>query len=234
VKLAGLDASLRPNDREEAYAIQEATARALGPIAGWKTGAAAATATAEFAPIFEVLETPARLSARGLSLYAIEAELAFRLGRDLPARAAPYGWEEILAAIASLHPAIEAVESRFVDVAAAAPLDRLADNGSNAALILGPALSGGPQAWQALDLVRPPITVTVDGRLVAETTGNSGGDPRRLVAALVEHCRTRDGMRAGQAITTGSCTGLTFAHPGATIIADYGALGAVRLDFGKS
>ena len=40
----------------------------------------------------------------------IEAEVAFRLGRDLPPRAAPYTRAEVMAALATAHPAIEVLE----------------------------------------------------------------------------------------------------------------------------
>jgi len=74
--------------------------------------------------------------------------------------------------------------------------------------------------------------VTIDGTVAAETTGNSGGDPLRLLTALANHCAHRTGgLREGDMITTGSITGVTFAKPGATVTADFGPLGAVRLEF---
>ena len=83
-----------------------------------------------------------------------------------------------------------------------------------------------------LDLARPPITVTIDGREAARTTGNSGGDPLRLLTALADHCARRTGgLHKGDMITTGSITGVAFASPGATVIADFGPLGTVRLEF---
>src|SRR5947208_1538447 len=98
------------------------------------------------------------------------------------------------------------------------------------ALIYGPAVPG----WQSLglDLGRPPIKVSFDGKVAAETTGNSGGDPLRLLTALANHCTTRTGgLRAGDMITTGSITGVSFAKPGAVVVGDFGRLGTVRLEF---
>jgi 2-keto-4-pentenoate hydratase len=88
--------------------------------------------------------------------------------------------------------------------------------------------------WQSLglDLGCPPINVTIDGKIAAETTGNSGGDPLRLLTALANHCTGRTGgLREGDMITTGSITGLICAKPGSVVVGDFGRLGTVRLEF---
>jgi 2-keto-4-pentenoate hydratase len=228
--LAELPADCRPRDADEAYAIQDAVARSLGTIHGWKTGAPGPDAEPAYAPIFTVLAGPARFPAATQRVFGIEAEIAFRLARDLPPRGKPYTHDEVVAAIASMHPAIELVDSRFADWQKVDALSKIADNQSNGALIHGPAVAN----WQklGLDLARPPITVTIDGKEAARTTGNSGGDPLRLLTALANHCTGRTGgLRGGDMITTGSITGVTFAKPGAAVIADFGPLGTLRLEF---
>jgi len=110
----------RPQSDADAYQIQEAVTRQLGEaVGGWKVGAASPTTAAFCAPIFArmIRPSPASLSATELRLIGIEAEIAFRLGRDLPARAAPYDRAEVTAG-ASLHPAIEVVDLRYADFAA--------------------------------------------------------------------------------------------------------------------
>jgi len=225
-----LPADCRPRNAEEAYAIQDAVAHRLGTIRGWKTGAPRPDAEPAYAPIFTVLAGSGRFSAKTQRVFGIEAEVAFRLARDLPARGKPYNCDEVVSAIASMHPAVELVDSRFADWQKVDALSKVADNQSNAALIYGPEVPN----WQklGLDLARPPITVTIDGRVAARTTGNSGGDPLRLLTALADHCARRtDGLHKGDIITTGSITGVTFASPGAAVIADFGPLGTVRLEF---
>lgn len=219
----------RPRDEAEAYAVQDAVIEGLGlAVAGWKTGAPSPDADAGFAPIFEVTASPAVFAASSLRLFGIEAEIAFRLALDLPPRDKPYEEAEIVAAIGSVHPAVELVESRFADFHSADPMAKLADNGSNGALILGPAIPD----WQALDLARPPVTIRFDGVEAARTTGNTGGDPRRLLAALADHlAHRRGGLHAGDVVTSGSCTGLVFARPGTTVAADFGAAGLIELTF---
>ncbi len=45
----------------------------------------------------------------------LEAEIAFLIGKDLPPREKPYSRDEVVAAIASCHPAIEVIESGLTD-----------------------------------------------------------------------------------------------------------------------
>src|SRR6266446_101837 len=82
-----------------------------------KTGKPGPEAEPAYAPIFTVSASPGRFPAKTQRLFGIEAEIAFRLARDLPKRDKPYTRDEIVAAIASMHPAIELVDTRFADFA---------------------------------------------------------------------------------------------------------------------
>ncbi|MBV9522081.1 MAG: fumarylacetoacetate hydrolase family protein, partial [Alphaproteobacteria bacterium] len=226
--LRELPADCRPRSIEEAYAIQAAVAARNGPIRAWKTGAPSPEADASFAPIFTVVASPSRFPAAAQRLFGIEAELAFRMGRDLPPRKTPYARAEVIAAIAAMHPAVELVESRFADWREVDALSKLADNQSNGALVYGPAIPD----WEKVELIRPPLTVAIDGAILARTSGNNGGDPLRLLTALAAHCASSgEGLRAGDFVTTGSLMGVVFGKPGAEIVADFGRLGTVRLGF---
>src|SRR5438105_2513706 len=79
--LSELPEACRPRNVAEAYAIQQAVALHLGPIAGWKTGASSPESPSSFAPIFTVTPSPARFPASSQHLFGIEAEIAFRFGR---------------------------------------------------------------------------------------------------------------------------------------------------------
>ena len=58
------------------------------------------------------------------------------------------------------------------------------------------------------------------------------GDPMGAVAWLANHPVVAGrGLRRGEIIMTGTCTGLTLIKPGDTAIADYGDLGQVRATF---
>ncbi|MBV8652101.1 MAG: fumarylacetoacetate hydrolase family protein [Alphaproteobacteria bacterium] len=218
---------IRPRNMDEVYAIQSAVAREIGPIQGWKTGAPSPEAEAAYAPIFTVVPSPASFPAAGQKLFGIEAEVAFRFARNLPRRGTPYTRADIIAAIASAHPVIELVDTRFADWKSTDALSKVADFQSNAALIYGAEIPG----WQDLELVRPPITITANGAPLGKTKGNSGGDPLRLVTDLANHCAaTGEGLRAGTMVTSGSITGIDFAKAGDKVVADFGRLGTVRVD----
>lgn len=223
-------ADCQPRSAAEAYDIQDLVARRRGPIVAWKVGAASPGGAVSFAPIFTLIASPANIPAAGLRLFGVEAELAFRLARDLPARAIPYSRDEIVAAIGSAHPVIEVLESRFVDRDRVDVAARLADNLTNFALVCGPAIAG----WPALDFdpARPPVELRMDGARLTETTGNAAGDPLALVTALAnDGARRHGGLRAGAMVTTGSLTAMSYARPDTTVVADFGRLGEVRVVF---
>jgi 2-keto-4-pentenoate hydratase len=224
--LDALPEACRPASEADAYAIQDAVARQLGQLRGWKVGAPTPDAAASFGPIFTLVEAPARFPSAEHRLFGVEAEIAFRFGRDLPGGGAR---DLVLGAVAGVHLAIEIVESRFKDPRGVAPLSALADNIGNGALVLGPAL----RQWQGLDLARPPSRVVIDGVEVGRcTTGNTGGDPIRLLVALVDHAAARGKpIAAGQVVTTGATTGMHFAKPGSLVVADFGDWGQVETRF---
>jgi 2-keto-4-pentenoate hydratase len=226
--LAGFPPDCAPRSIADAYAIQDAVSRRLGRAVGWKTGAPSPEAEPAFAPIHRVMPSPARFPSADQRLFGIEAEVAFRIARDLPSRAAPYSRDEAIGAIAHLHPVIELVDTRFADWSAVDGLSKIADNQSNGALIFGAPVA----AWRGLDLVRPPLTLTIDGAVAATTLGNNGGEPLRLFTGLVNHAAQHgEGLKAGDLVTTGSLMGVVFAGAGAAVVADFAALGRVELTF---
>jgi 2-keto-4-pentenoate hydratase len=226
VPLESLPEACRPQEEADAYAVQDAVARQLGAIRGWKVGAPTPEAAASFGPIFTIVEAPARFASASHHLFGIEAEIAFRFGRDLPGGAPR---ELVLAAVAGVHLAMEIVESRFVDFRTAGQLSVLADNISNGALVLGPEL----RDWSGRDLARPPSRVVIDGAEVGRcTTGTTGGDPVRLLVALVNHAAARGKpIAAGQVVTTGATTGMHFARPGSVARAEFGDWGEIETRF---
>ncbi len=170
--------------------------------------------------------SPASYAAGELRLVGIEAELAFRLGRDLPPRSAPYDSAEVTVG-ATLHPAIEVVNSRYAEFQSLGRASILADNFSNGGLVWGVAAPD----WEKLDLSHTEMRVTEDGKPFADSSMGAARDP---VAALVDFAnlmRSRGGVAAGSFITTGSWTGLVFTRRGAHIVADFGRLGRVEITF---
>jgi 2-keto-4-pentenoate hydratase len=224
-----LPQSCRPQSDADAYQIQDAVLRQLGEvIGGWKVGAASPNTAAFCAPIYAsmIRPSPASYRATELRLIGIEAEIGFRLSRDLPPRAASYQRAEVTAG-ATLHPVIEVVDSRYSDFRSLDRASILADNFSNGGLVYGPAVPD----WEAFDLGHTTMTVTEDGQTFADSSGGAARDP---VGALVEFANlmnARDGAKAGTIITTGSWTGMVFTKRGARIVADFGPLGRVEIAF---
>ena len=227
--IEALPATLVPATLDAAYAVQDAVAPALGAIAGWKVGAPSPTAEPNCAPLFAALvaASPARWPAARFPLRGIEGELAFRFGKPLPPRAAPYGEDEVWAAVDTLHPAIELVDSRFADFRAMDKLALLADNGSNGAFCYGAAVHD----WRGVDFLRQPASLVIDGKEVASAVGgNAAGHPRRLLAWLANHRAGRGrGIAVGDIVTTGTHTGLAFAAPGAAVTVRFAGVGEASL-----
>jgi len=223
-----LPAHARPQSIAEAYALQDAQLGVLGPIGGWKVGARAPDAEPNCAPLPAslVFHSPQRLSGR-FPLNLVEAELAFTLARDLPPRAQPYTPDDVAAAIASVHAAIEVVASRYAAFRDQDPLSQLADLQNNGALVIGPGRTTQTRVDQRCATVR----VDVDGvREIEATGGNTAGDVFRLLAWLADHASARcGGLRAGQVVTTGSCIGVHAVSPGRLVRASFEGLAPIEV-----
>ncbi|MFQ5763564.1 MAG: 2-keto-4-pentenoate hydratase, partial [Rhodospirillales bacterium] len=174
--------------------------------------------------------SPARITVFTGQDESVESEFAFRFGSDLPPRDAPYGGDEVLDAVGTLMPAIEVVGCRFeggFDGLGAVRL--VADMVANASWVHGPERAD----WRDLDLKRHPVTLARDGDPVADGIGaNALGDPLNVLAWTANHLsRLGDGIRAGQVVSTGTCTGVTPIKPDEALVADFGDLGRVEVRF---
>lgn len=215
----------------EAYRVQALVAARLGPVGAWKTGAPSPEAEPIGAPIFADLvhPSPATLPAARFHRLGIEAEIAYRLGRDLPARAEPYARADVVAAIDAILPALEIVDSRCAACEHLEPFWKLADNQINGGLVTGAARTD----WQDVDPATQPVTLNLDdAEVFAGRGGNPAGDPLRLLLWMANHLGDHcGGLKAGQIVTTGSLTGLRFVAPGARVLATFPGLGTVAVVF---
>lgn len=237
--LDALPTALRPASRQEGYAIQAQLERlGAAPLRGWKI---AATSTAGQKHIGVDGPLAGRLLAEmvhpdGAALPSganrmrvIEAEFAFRMGRDLPPRAAPYAEEEVLAAVAALHLAIEIPDSRFADFVTAGAAQLIADNACAHLFVLGPE---APAAWRGMDLAAHRVVARAGPREREGVGSNVLGDPRIALAWLANEI-SRHGvtLAAGQVVTTGTCIVPLEVAPGDAVSADFGVLGRVGMRF---
>ena len=226
---ADLPAELRPGSVTDAHAIQDAVTAALGK----RVGAFKANAPASAEPTRGVIyadtihSSPARIPATEVPQCGVEGEVAFVFRRDLPARPAPYSRDEV-AAVVDACAAIEVVTSRYRNSDAVTNLEKLADCISNGAFVHGASVSD----WRGLELGRLKVVLTVNGaRALEQVGGHPTGDPLGIAVVLVNMMRARDGVRAGQFVTCGSCTGLRYLKPGDVCGVTFEALGAAEVTF---
>ena len=150
-------------------------------------------------------------------------------GAGFAGAAGGYSRAEVVAAIESAHPAIELLQSRFVDVEAVPKLSALADSLSHWGLVVGAAIPG----WAAVDLAGEGVAVLVDGVVVKRGRGNPAGDMLRLVVWLAnEGALWAGGLRAGQYVTTGSWTGKDYVGAGARVRVVFDHCGEVEVVYG--
>lgn len=224
-----LPSELRPKSLAEAYVVQDTIAEAYGAIGGWKVGAATADAEPIFAPMPQAFLALSGAILRGMRYRGLEAEVAFLLGRDLAPRGQPYTRDEVLAAVASCHPAIEVLESGLLDPVKVDRLSMIADLQMHGALIYGPAIAN----WRSIDFTQERVTLAIDGSVRVDKQGsNTSGDLLRLLPYLANEGALRTGgLRAGQWITTGSWTGNLQAMPHSSVDVAFGTLGRVGVRF---
>ncbi|HEY6717994.1 MAG TPA: hydratase [Reyranella sp.] len=218
-------------DRDAVYAIQDGVARATGPVSGWKVGARTPTAEPNPAPLLAgaLVKSPARFDGKARHMIGVEIEISFHIARDIAAREAPVGREEALAAVGDAFVGMEVVDTRLADFKQVDPEWLLADNQMNHALVMGDRVKD----WMGLDWPDLQVMLVIDGSPVVEQRGGLGAvDPVRPLAWMIDHAvRRRGGIRKGQAITTGSWTGLRYFPPGTRARGEVAGLGAVEATF---
>ena len=237
----GLRDAFRPTSRAEGYAIQaRLMAHTAKPLFGWKI---AATSTAGQRHINvdgpmagrvlaeRVVQNGSTITLGPNRMRVAEAEFAFRAARDLPPRAYAYTGAEVLAAIGSLHLAIEVPDSRFRDFAKAGDAQLIADNACAHQFMLGPEVTSN---WRSMDLAAHAVTGTIANRGVRnEGTGANvlGGPLIAMTWIANELSQIGVGLKAGEIVTTGTCVTPLPLEEGDEAIADFGALGRVSLRF---
>ncbi|HEU0162266.1 MAG TPA: fumarylacetoacetate hydrolase family protein [Rhizomicrobium sp.] len=237
-RLESLPPDLLPDSRAQAYAVQACIERiSAAPLFGWKI---AATSLAGQRHIGVDGPLAGRLLAErviadgdvcplGDNLMRVaEMEFAFRMGRDLPPRDTAYAVDEVLAAVESLHPAIEIPDSRFSHFESVGLASLIADNACAHQFVLGPATGA---AWRGLDLAAHAVTGFRNGAVAETGTGaNVLGDPRLALAWLANELSAHGVvLRAGQVVTTGTCVKPLSIAAGDRLEGDFGVLGRVAV-----
>ena len=219
---------LRPRDTDTALAIQACVTERLGEnIGGWKCGVPIEgriiVAPIHAGTIHAAISCPVWLDA---GKARVEPEIAFILGRDLPARDAPYTPADVDAAIARTHLALELIGSRYADPGEASFTEHLADGLLNQGLLIGPETSTpAPERMEIRIRLEDGQDIVLDGQ-------HPNADPRAPLYWLAEFLRSRgQGLRAGQTVITGSYAG-SFDLPAEQEVAiQFGSLGRFPVCF---
>jgi 2-keto-4-pentenoate hydratase len=204
--------------------------------AGWKIGAASEEVRrAEGVPgpapgqlsLSSVHASPAWLpSSLFINYRCSECEFAFRMGAGLPPRAEPYTESEVAGAVEALMPALEIGDTVFDDWYGASGYQGSSmDNGGAAAFVHGAPITD----WRGLDLPNAKIDLYLNGTYIKSGYGRAAmGHPLTSLTWMANWLRERGlGLRQGEFVSTGTCTGHFFAAPGDRLDVDFGPIGKV-------
>ena len=241
--LDALPADCRPATLAEGRAVQALWESVTGDrIAGWKIAATSVAGQRHIAvggplagPVFahRVQGSGAVLDLTHNGMRVAECEIVFRMGQTLAPRAKPYARAEVLAAVQSLHPGIEAPDSRFTAFEGAGEAQLIADCACCNDMLVGAAVTLNVLDVRVNELPSLVVQARVsDGRRAEGIGSNVLGDP---VAALVwlvnELSRTGRTLHAGQFVTTGACVAPIPVLPGQQVDADFGWIGRIAAKF---
>lgn len=226
-----------PVDLAAAYDEQEAMADAMAlPRVGWKVGVTSAAAREMLGleepfcgPMYApyVMPSPAEFSVDATDLRIVEAEIGFRMKRDLAPRSGDFTSAEVAAAIATVHPVFELANKRLPGTAKDDARWLIADGALNQAFVYGAGVAFNPD----MDLAAETVRVSVDGSFVTEGVGaNALGNPLNVIEWLANHLSARGiTLKAGDWVSTGLICDVVFPDPGATVQAEFSSLGKVTL-----
>ncbi len=191
--------SCRPQTASDGGRIYwERWSRNQRPAVAWK--AAVIDSDMVLAPFFDgmVFDSPASIPGSDFVNCILEAEVAFRVGRDFAPTDGGHSDDDVLGGVSNAYIVIEAPNSRFAEMPGLPGM--AADGVGNQALIIGPEIDD----WQSKDLVALPCEILINGESVAE--GREGRpNPTEIMVATVNEINNR-GMTvsAGEVITTGA------------------------------
>lgn len=228
--ITDLPDTLVPQSAEEAYLIQNESVAALGPVGAWKVQPLPQTGLPFAAPILKrtIFESGSTLRKVDYAGLGIEVEVAVTISRDLPAKDGGYTADDMRAAIASAHLALEILASRFQDRTKVPQLAGIADFQSGGAIVVGAAVDLSTLG----NFDQQVLALRFDGQDAGSTKGNASTENMMgALAWLADHTAARGlPLKAGDVVITGSRIGpLPFA--GTEVTAEAPGLGNVNVRF---
>jgi len=169
----------------------------------------------------------------------IEPEIAFRLHRDLPPRAAPYLPAEVADALFACA-SLELIDTRFdtgersirqmIDNPKSR-LEAMADHNTTGAYVTGEERDD----WQRFDFAALRMVMRTPRRVIVESTGGHAFvDPFLPCVVLANEMRHRGGLRAGHILVTGSFSGFFEVEPDEPVTARFEGFGSAVATFSSS
>jgi 2-keto-4-pentenoate hydratase len=240
-RCVNLPVDLQPMGKVEAYAVQAfMEQQSAETLWGWKIAATSVAGQKHIGvsgPLAgryiaeRVVASGGHIPFGRNHMKVAEVEFAFKLAVDLPPRQAPYKEEEVFAAVASLHPAVEIPDSRYDRFELVGELALIADNACAHWLAIGEA---APENWRDMDLAAFAPTGRIAGK--GEWLGlgsNVLGSPRIAMTWIAnELSQLGIRLKAGQVVTTGTCVVPMAIAAGDQIEGDFGALGRISVAIG--
>jgi len=159
---------------------------------------------------------------------SVETEFVIGFGQDIKRGENDLSVADVKAATEWVAPGFEIVGSRFDDSWPRNGHKVIADGAGNVMTILGKPVKD----WQSLNMDAHEAALSINGEHKA--AGNSGmsvgGSPFAMAAWLLNQpAFAEHGIKAGQFIFCGTCTGVIPVSIGDELVADYGALGSISV-----
>ena len=241
------------DDLDAAYAVQQQLVRARlavgATVVGRKIGATSEAVQNQLGvdqPDFGYLldemdvsdaaaEGGAPISMRTLLQPRVEAEVAFRLGRDIDVPEDEITLELVREAVDVALPALEIVDSRIADWKIGFT-DTVADCASSALFVVGndarPLSAPGVNGCEPVEV---EMSLSINGEV--RSSGNGAaclGDPLEALRWLaVQAARFGDPLRAGHLILSGALGPFVPFEPGDRVEASISGFDPLRVEFGE-
>ena len=241
-RIAALPEDCRPATLEEAYAVQavlnQRLAETHGPACGRKIGCT----TPVMQRYLEITHPcagalyerrthagPATVKHADHWRPGVECEIAVRLGRTLPAAAAPFDRAAVADSVEACMAAIEIVDDRYDDFRALDTPTLIADDFFSAGAVLGSPVTD----WRAVDLAAAGGAMTISGTQVGAGTGaDVMGHPFEALTWLANHAAASGrALQAGDVVLTGSVVETKWVVPGDRVHVAIEGLGEASVTF---
>ncbi len=241
-RCVGMPTELMPANRRAAYDVQALMEQqSAQPLSGWKIAATSVAGQKHIGvdgPLAgryiaeRVLPSGGTVPFGRNHMKVAEIEFAFRMGRDLAPREAPYSEANVFDAVASLHPAIEIPDSRYDHFETVGAAALIADNACANWLVVGDA---APDFWRDMDLSVYAPQGSIAGKGNWQGLGkNVLGSPRIAMTWLANELSTIGiTLSKGQIVTTGTCLVPVVIAPGDHVTGDFGELGRIEAMIGQ-